>query len=62
VDEAIRYYLSVSILFNEPALSPECLHRAAELMEKQGRNKESGELMDELRKRYPESPWAVKKP
>ncbi|MGD9874180.1 MAG: tetratricopeptide repeat protein [Kiritimatiellia bacterium] len=59
-DEASRYYLSVGLLFDEPALVPECLWRAAECLGKLQRNDERNLTLKELRERYPESEWAKK--
>ena len=55
---ALRYYMSVGILFDDAALVPEALHKAAALLDKVGRAKEAAALREELRARYPASPLA----
>ncbi len=55
---ALRYYMSVGILFDDAALVPEALHKAATLLDKLGRAKEAEALREELRTRYPASPLA----
>jgi TolA-binding protein len=55
---ALRYYMSVGILFDDATLVPEALHKAALLLEKLGRNQEAHALREELRARYPDSPLA----
>jgi len=55
---ALRYYMSVGILFDDAVLVPEALHKAAALLDKVGRAKEAAALRDELRTRYPASPLA----
>lgn len=52
---ASRYYLSVAILYDHPILSPECLHRAAEILSSLGDTNEATRLRVELRQRYPQS-------
>ena len=53
---ALRYYMSVGILFDDASLVPEALHKAALLLDKLGRVDEARAMRDELRARYPESP------
>lgn len=57
---ASRYYLSVGLLFDDPALVPECLWRAAECLGKLQRSEEQNLTLKELRERYPDSEWAKK--
>ena len=52
--------MSVAVLFEDPALTPECLYRAAEAFGKQGRAGERESTLAELKRRYPDSPWAKK--
>lgn len=59
-DAASRFYLSVGLLFDEPALVPECLWRAAQCLAKLQRNDEKKLTLKELRERYPGSEWAKK--
>ncbi len=58
IDAAIRYYISVGILFDHKEIVPEALHKSAELLEKQGRGEEALKLREELKQRYPDSPLA----
>jgi len=55
-EAALRYYMSVGILFDDAALVPEALHKAALLLDKLGRAAEAQALRDELKTRYPEAP------
>lgn len=59
-EEASRYFMSVAVLFDEPALTSECLFRAAEAFGQQGRTTEREKTIEELKRRYPESEWAKK--
>lgn len=58
VEAALRYYMSVGILFDDAALVPEALSKAAALLDKSGRGAEAQALREELRNRYPNSPLA----
>ncbi len=58
LDGAARHFLSVGILFDDPALVPECLHEAAAALKRLGRAQESEGVLKELQERYPESRWA----
>ena len=60
LDNALRYFLSVPILYDDPELVPECLYEAAVIFKKQGKAGESLKVLKELRDRYPDSPWAKK--
>jgi TolA-binding protein len=55
VEGALRYYMSVGILFDDPVLVPEALKKAAALLEKLGRGEEAQAMREELRIRYPAS-------
>lgn len=57
-EEAARFYMSVAVLFDDPELAPQSLYEAATLYDRIGRAGESRQAREELRKRYPESPWA----
>ena len=52
---ALEYYMIVGSLFDDPALVPPALWRAAKLLAEQGKDKESADLAEELKKRYPDS-------
>ena len=56
---ALRYYMSVGILFDDSALVPEALSKAAALLDKLGRKEEAQAMRVELRTRYPASPLAT---
>jgi TolA-binding protein len=55
---ALRYYMSVGILFDDPVLVPDALNKAAALLDKLGRKEEAKAMREELRARYPASPLA----
>ena len=57
---AVRFYMNVALLYHDPELTPECLYKAAAGFKRQGRAKEAADLIAELRKEYPKSPWAAK--
>ncbi len=54
---ASRYYLAVSILFDDPNLVPEALYRGAQALQAAGREAERERAIEELRERYPDSNW-----
>ena len=58
VEAALRYYMSVGILFDDATLVPEALHKASVLLDKLGRAAEAQAMRDELKARYPASPLA----
>jgi TolA-binding protein len=59
---ASRYFMSVAILYDDPALVPECLYEAAEAFKKLGRNDDAAKALKELHDRYPQSDWAKRAP
>ncbi len=59
-DGAVRFYMNVALLYHDPELTPECLYKAAAGFKRQGRTREAADLVAELRKLYPKSPWAAK--
>jgi len=52
---AVRYYMSVSILFNDPVLVPDSMSKAAALLDKLGRTAEANAMREELKARYPDA-------
>jgi tetratricopeptide (TPR) repeat protein len=58
--EASRFYLSVSVLFDDPAVTPEALYRAAGALHAREQNGERDRLLAELRNHYPDSDWATR--
>jgi len=58
--EAGRYYLSGGVLFDDPALTPESLYRAAGVLHAQLKNDERANVVAELRERFPGSEWAAR--
>jgi tetratricopeptide (TPR) repeat protein len=60
-EEASRYYLGVAVLFDNENLVPEALFRAAEAFDKIGKQAERAKTLEELRERYPGSPWATER-
>lgn len=61
VEAALRYYMSVGILFDDPVLVPEALHKSALLLDKAGRAEEARAMREELKTRYPASPLSAQK-
>lgn len=59
-EEAVRRYLSVGILFDDPELTPHALFRAVEGFSALRRHADRQSAAEELRRRYPESPWTRK--
>jgi len=53
--EAVKYFMSVAVLFDDPVLVPECLSEAGGILNVLGRNEESAKAFKELADRYPES-------
>ena len=58
--EAARRYLSVGILFDDEELTPEALYRAVDAFTRQKKLRERGRTAEELKSRYPDSPWTRK--
>jgi TolA-binding protein len=57
---AVRFYLNVALLYQDPELTPESLYKAAAEFRRTGRAKEAADLTAELKNLYPKSPWAAK--
>jgi tetratricopeptide (TPR) repeat protein len=57
-EAAVRYLMSVAILFDDAGRVPEALDRAATLLAELGREEESRAAVAELLERYPESAQA----
>jgi TolA-binding protein len=57
-DAAARFFMSVAVLYDDPALSPEALHRAARAYRALQREADAERTVGELKTRYPDSPWA----
>jgi TolA-binding protein len=51
---ALRYYMSVSVLFNDPVIVPECIKKAITLLDALGRREEAQAMREELKTRYPD--------
>jgi TolA-binding protein len=52
---ALRYYMSVSILFNDAVLVPDCMKKAISILDTLGRRDEAQAMRDELKARYPDT-------
>ncbi|MEI6644773.1 MAG: tetratricopeptide repeat protein [bacterium] len=50
---ALRYYMSVSILFNDPVIVPACIKKAITILDALNRHEEAQSMRDELKTRYP---------
>ncbi|MFU8779787.1 MAG: tetratricopeptide repeat protein, partial [Kiritimatiellia bacterium] len=57
--DAVRLFLSVGILYNDPDVVPESLYLAATSFDLLGQPDEREKVVAELRARYPESHWTV---
>ncbi len=57
-EDALRTLLSVALLYDDPELTPEALYRAAGHLQTLGRGAEREQTLQELKQRYPDSPWA----
>lgn len=55
-EDAVRYYQSVALLFDDPVFSPQALRLAADGLKKLGREDEAQRTLQELAERYPSSP------
>lgn len=55
---AVKYYMSVAILYDEPGLVAECLYEAAHIFRELGRDDDAIKAERELKERYPQSPYA----
>ncbi|MEI7437192.1 MAG: tetratricopeptide repeat protein [bacterium] len=53
LDAAVRHYLSVGLLFDNPDVVPDCLTGAARVLRAMGRTAEADKVAEELRQRYP---------
>jgi len=60
-DAALRYYLTVALLFDDPERVPAALDAAIALCEKTGRPADAKKHLGELLERYPDSPQAVER-
>lgn len=54
---ASKYYMSVAILYDEEKLVSECLYEAVRTFAKQGKREDADKALDELLRRYPNSPF-----
>jgi TolA-binding protein len=58
-DDALRYYMSVGLLFNGDELVPRCLSKASKILEDKGETEKADDLKKELRLNYPDSKEAM---
>jgi len=57
---AARYFMSVAVLYDDETIVPECLYEAASAFLLAGNRNESDKAVQELKARYPQSPWTAK--
>jgi len=57
---AVRYFMSVAVLYDDEQLVSECLYGAVKGFREIGRDEEAAAAARELTDRYPNSRWAVK--
>jgi TolA-binding protein len=55
-EDAVRYYQSVALLFDDPVYSPRALRLAADGLRRMGREEEAQRTLKELQERYPSAP------
>lgn len=58
MDKALGYYMLVGSLFDDARMVPHALSRASAILKKMGRDKESADVLAELRRRFPDAPEA----
>ncbi len=58
MDKALGYYMLVGSLFDDARKVPHALARASAILKEMGREKESADVMAELRRRFPDAPEA----
>jgi len=58
LERAVRFYMSVAVLYDDDELVPGCLERAAAGFAKLGKNDQQQAILAELVERYPESEQA----
>jgi TolA-binding protein len=46
--------MSVALLYDDPAITPRALEKAAKAYEKAGKNDEANRVVNELHQRYPD--------
>jgi TolA-binding protein len=59
-EKAARYFMSVAILYDDGGTTPECLYEAAMAYGSSGNRDAFRKTIEELRQKYPESPWTKK--
>jgi TolA-binding protein len=57
-DEALRYFMSIAVLFDDPVIVPQSLYEASETLRSLGRPEDAARMAGELKTRYPQSEWA----
>lgn len=55
-DSAARSFMAVSVLTDDPEITPRSLRRAADAYLRASNNAEAGKVLEELRQRFPSSP------
>jgi TolA-binding protein len=53
-EEAGKAFMSVALLYDDPAITPRALEKAAKAYEKAGKNEEANRVVNELHQRYPD--------
>jgi cellulose synthase operon protein C len=59
-DEAVRYFMSVAVLYDDAKLVPECMYEAVQGLKTLGKAAEAAKVQAELLQRYPTSEWAIR--
>ena len=59
-DLALRDFMRIAILHpDQEIIAAPALYRAANLLHNKGRRQVAASLVEELRSKYPQSPWAI---
>jgi TolA-binding protein len=53
-EEAGKAFMSVALLYDDPAITPRALEKAAKAYEKAGKNDEANRVANELHQRFPD--------
>ena len=61
LDSALGYYMLAGSLFDDRRIVPHALARAAAILRQKGKKKEAADVMNDLRKRFPDAPEAKEK-
>ena len=61
-DDAVRYFMSVAVLYDDAELVPRCLYEAVTVLDAAGKTEDAARVAEELKERFPESDLLKKLP